>query len=78
MKGKTNPPNISMVYVILLRNWLDKKAGSRIQVAEEVAVQYLLPNRMAEMDEPGRCPECGGRIEMSEGCMKCYCGWSRC
>jgi len=27
----------------------------------------------------GTCPDCGGSIEHSEGCMKClYCGWTKC
>jgi ribonucleoside-diphosphate reductase alpha chain len=24
------------------------------------------------------CPECSGTVQHSEGCLKCYCGWSKC
>lgn len=32
-----------------------------------------------DVKSTGRCPECGEKIQLSEGCMKCLnCGWSKC
>lgn len=68
-----------MVKVLLLADWLDKRKGEYDMVAEDVAVKYLLPKRMALMQEPGRCEECGARVETESGCQTCRnCGWSRC
>jgi len=34
---------------------------------------------MADLGEAPACPECGGMLELSEGCLKCnLCGYSKC
>lgn len=41
------------------------------------AVSVELPAPLLVEEE--LCPECGGGLEKSEGCTKCYdCGWSKC
>ena len=55
-----------------------KKIDENIVSFSSVIRRYLL--RYDKVEEDGeKCPECGGKIIMQDGCKKCAsCGWSKC
>jgi len=57
-----------------------KLLQSQIQVTPLSKRAYRLERReLVEEATKDNCPECGGKIEMAEGCNLCRnCGWSKC
>jgi ribonucleoside-diphosphate reductase alpha chain len=51
----------------------------KIPHAHLFSIPHKLAHILREHSSTGaKCPECGGQIAYSEGCMKCACGWSKC
>ena len=37
-----------------------------------------LPRSIDEMHYMEICPECGAELIHEAGCLRCFCGWSKC
>jgi hypothetical protein len=58
------------------------------EVDTTIAQENLSPNgfspklkvsSIADFGDAPACPECGGMLELGEGCLKCnFCGYSKC
>jgi ribonucleoside-diphosphate reductase alpha chain len=56
-----------------------KEDGQGTAVATAAAPDVLLETDMASVGYNPECPDCGGMLELSEGCVVCRaCGYSRC
>ncbi|MBC7346518.1 MAG: TSCPD domain-containing protein [Clostridia bacterium] len=58
----------------LLRQMLEEAGGA--EEPEEKSGPVALEDN--ELLRRGLCPDCGARLEYSEGCLICRCGFSRC
>ena len=63
---------------------LPKSSGTDAQIAADnlplngIATKKQLTS-LADYGEAPACPECGGPLELGEGCLKCnFCGYSKC
>ncbi len=62
-----------------LQTFLDLKANDKDFNVK--TIDFKTSERIAEKsgNMSAVCPECGGVVEHTEGCMKCHsCGWTRC
>ena len=51
--------------------------------ADQAVANGLTPKikspSIADLGEAPACPECGGMLDLGEGCLKCnFCGYSKC
>jgi ribonucleoside-diphosphate reductase alpha chain len=53
---------------ILLCNYLNTHEQTYLNVNGEIAFAKLY----------NKCPECGEKLNNTEGCLSCICGWSKC
>ena len=51
--------------------------NSRISLVVMEAEQSDGDKPVIDLESPP-CPECGNKLVMQEGCLFCYCGYSRC
>ncbi|MBC7336657.1 MAG: hypothetical protein H5U01_10355, partial [Clostridia bacterium] len=58
----------------LLRQMLEEAVAA--EEPEEKSGPVALEDN--ELLRRGLCPDCGSRLEYSEGCLVCRCGFSRC
>ena len=40
--------------------------------------KQIVGSQQLQKVSAGACPDCGGTLFYQEGCVKCYCGYSKC
>jgi ribonucleoside-diphosphate reductase alpha chain len=60
---------------------LVNNALNELSIPVSVAMKHANNDELAPVshaDIVGVCPDCGGTLRHEEGCVKCYCGYSKC